>query len=173
MAPLTQVEIKSHLLCSTTRKARMQAYTDLLGFRKLSQFRSRSGPQAFTGNRVQEFYKETKTVAKELAESYRSWKDIHGEIQAQDSFAQDRIEDLINEYGPVIWTDGRTRSFVTVTDSSDDEDNEHAYRRHLIFSNDEDRVRSVAHRMMNETDLTCGIQHPDLHLLFNTATHVS
>ncbi|EOA91912.1 hypothetical protein ACJQWK_03987 [Exserohilum turcicum] len=134
MSVLTQAEAKRHLLLSAGKTARTQTYTDLLGFRSLSRSRSRSGPQVYPG-RVGDFYIATKTIAEELSQRYNSWEEFYEDIEAQENFTQQKIEDLIGEYGPIIWNDGRTGPFLTMTD------NEDIYPRYLIYNNQFDRVK--------------------------------
>lgn len=141
MSPLTQAEIKSYLLLSTTRKARMFTYTNLLGLSKLSQSKSRSGPPAYTG-RVREFHEAIRAAADELSRRYDSVSELHETIKTQEYFAETVIDEIIRVYGPVIWNDGRS-GFLTMIDDEKDEAGRPVYPRHLIYNNERDRVRLV------------------------------
>lgn len=140
MAPLTHAEIKTKLLKSTGTTARIYKYTDLLGFRKLSKRSSRRGTQDFIG-KPGEFYNASKNVAEVISRRYGSYTDLHERIKTQNDFREQEIEDLIENYGPIIWNDGQP-NFVTKTD--DQGEKHQSYPRYLIYTDRNDKVKSVA-----------------------------
>lgn len=136
MAPLTQAEIKSQLLKSTVRAATIYKYTELLGVRKLQDTRSRHGIQSFDG-KPGEFYNASKEVAEVISKRYRSCADLLEKIKTNNNYKEQEVEDLIAKYGPVIWND-EDLGFVTETD--DQGEVYQSQPRHLIYSNESDRV---------------------------------
>ncbi|KAJ5027700.1 hypothetical protein J3E72DRAFT_384242 [Bipolaris maydis] len=137
MAPLTHAEIKTKLLKSTGTTARIYKYTDLLGFRKLSKRSSRRGTQDFIG-KPGEFYNASKNVAEVISRRYGSYTDLHERIKTQNDFREQEIEDLIENYGPIIWNDGQP-NFVTKTD--DQGEKHQSYPRYLIYTDRNDKVK--------------------------------
>jgi hypothetical protein len=139
MAPLTETEVKQQLLECIVQKTKMYTYTDLVGFRKLSHSKSRSGPQVYKGV-VGAFYKlATSTLVHALAKEYRSLAQLHNTINAQAYFTHDGIEDCLTKYGSKIWSDGLETPFVTHTDT--EEENETSYSCRLIYKNEADFTR--------------------------------
>ncbi|EUC26866.1 hypothetical protein COCCADRAFT_10361 [Bipolaris zeicola 26-R-13] len=136
MAPLTQAEIKSQLLKSTVRAATICKYTELLGVRKLQDTRPRHGIQSFDG-KPGEFYNASKEVAEVISKRYRSCADLLEKIKTNNNYKEQEVEDLIAKYGPVIWND-EDLGFVTETD--DQGEVYQSQPRHLIYSNESDRV---------------------------------
>ncbi|EUC43253.1 hypothetical protein COCMIDRAFT_101348 [Bipolaris oryzae ATCC 44560] len=137
MAPLTQAEIKTILLKSTTTNARQYEYIYLLGLRKLSNRDSRRGLQGFEGV-AGDFYNASKDVANVISGRYRSRADLHEKIKTQNNFEEQEVEDLIDKYGPQVWNNGDL-GFVTKTDDQGEKDQ--SYPRHLIYSDESDRVK--------------------------------
>lgn len=117
----------------------MAKYANLLGFRKLSKSKSKHGRPTYSG-KVKEFYITAKGIAHELSKKYDSLSALQTEIKTQESFTESLIDDMISEYGPHIWNDGKF-GFVTITDDKSDPVTE--YPRHLIYSNESDRIRLV------------------------------
>ncbi|USP81506.1 hypothetical protein yc1106_08780 [Curvularia clavata] len=134
MSQLTQAKIKSHLQDAASSKFSKDKYGNLLGFYSTSK--SKQGRPTYQG-KVREFNDAASNIAHELLRKYGSLNELQNEIKTQERFTESLIEDMIKQYGPAIWNDNESQ-FVTATVNKGDGESD--YPRHLIYSNESDRI---------------------------------
>jgi hypothetical protein len=137
MAPLTQAEVKNELLAAISFTSQTTGYMERLIPRDLCLSKTPAGPQSYPG-RIQDFHKESIAATHDLVEKYVSCTEIQEKIETQQTFEEEQIEELIENWGPVIW-DGGAPDFLTRTYSEYRIERKRPYPRHLVYNNENDR----------------------------------